>query len=242
MRPVKSLFLALIALSICSIPAFADTFKDSTFNLANYTGINYRSDPAISISSSQCATCGTSASKALHILTTYPAETNLLLMEGFINTTFTYNPSLQGVISSISSSVDKYYIFRSGGTFTSNFFRPMILQDGNYYMAAIPVSVTPGVYNNGSASGLLATDFQLFDFLTGAFNSSSHPNFSGDTMEFGLANRITNTFTTADGNITNYDNYSLTVASVPEPSALLLMAFGLVALICVSGSLRRCLN
>ena len=80
---------------------------------------------------------------------------------------------------------------RQPGTTFGNTFRPTILQDGTYYLAAIPgpsFNSAPNStgYHLLSHVGLMATDFVSFDFTTGAFGTSN-PNFGGDPMLLGLS-------------------------------------------------------
>jgi hypothetical protein len=158
-----------------------------------------------------------------------------------VNTTFSYDPATQGAINSISASVDKDLTSSYPGSSSSvigNTFRPLIEQDGIYYLAAI---AGPGIssgmttgYNTIGQTGLVAADFVEFDPATDTFLAGS-PNFDGDTMLFGLGQVFglpeapgAPSSLTAD-----YDNLKL-VVSAPEPSSLLLMALGLAALFAVA--------
>ena len=149
-------------------------------------------------------------------------------MEGLVNNSFSYNPSNQGAINSIGASADKLFSSSPQFNLTSNFFRPLIFQDGNYYLGAITLPTTQDQYLTGSASGLVATDFLLFDFNTGLFGTQN-PNFAGDLMQFGVANRVTISPFVPDitTSTQNYDNLSITVAT-PEPGTLLLLGSSLV--------------
>ncbi len=163
---------------------------------------------------------------------------------GLANNSFSYNPHTQGAILSIDASVDKNLTDNYPFTAVAgNTFRPLIEQDGNFYLAAIPGPgvTTPGStgYNNISKSGLLASNFLQFDFATGSF-LAANPNFDGDPMLFGLAQIFSSGTTTVSyTGEADYDNLHLTVVNAtPLPAALPLFATGLGAL-GLFGRLRR---
>jgi hypothetical protein len=235
-------FTCSVALTMfmASVPAFSDViFTDTTFNLADYTVTTpFKSDSASTVSDAQCASCG-NPGQALQILMSLPNSGDEIAL-GFINNTFSYNPLTQGAISTISASADKNITLNQSGTDLGNTFRPLIEQDGNFYLAAIPGPAVTGSttgFNTLSQAGLTASSFQRFDFSTGAFVAGS-PNFSGDAMLFGLGQV---TILGGEKNVSfeaDYDNLKLDIVSTPEPSTLKLLA-GLLALLAAFGLARR---
>jgi hypothetical protein len=214
---------------IASAPAFADVwFTDSTFNPLNYSQTSAYQSLA-TITASQCATCG-NPGFALQVKETF-GDTTVNTGEaalGFVNNTFSYDPTTQGAINSIAvATIDKdATVTGLSGTF-GNTFRPMIEQDGNYYLAAIVAPNFPAPGTTGfltiSQSGLLATDFVQFDFSTGAFGTA-HPDFAGDPMLFGLTQISTVAgFPAGPALEQDYDNLSLTISNTPEPSSIWLL-------------------
>jgi hypothetical protein len=202
-------------------------FSDGTFDLTNYS----ESSPYYSTSTatfSQCASCGLPGT-ALDIKSTVTDPFGVYA-QGFVNNTFTYDPATQGTITGISASVDKDISVTYGGIGFTNTFHPLILQDGNYYLASIHLpnfNLPDGGGSTGyeSASGsLIASDFQKYDFTTGSFVTGT-PDFSGDQMWFGLA-QISGS---ATGSLeVYYDNLSLAIET-PEPISLSVFGAGLAA-------------
>src|ERR1700732_4297650 len=222
LRRVALLSLAILYVAVD--PSFADsTFTDDMFNLANYSVTIFKSNPGATITNQQTLTGGNTGA-GLQTLYNVPADPNFLSMIGFMNTTFAYDPSSQGAITSINASADKFYA--APFTFNANFFRPLISQGGNFYLATISGSVAEGVWNSFSQTGLAANDFVLFDFTTGTFNNSDHPDFSSGPMELGLASRLTSNFDAYMADI-RYDNFRLNIQSVPEPPSALLLLSGM---------------
>jgi hypothetical protein len=237
----KAILLLMAVLCLSSAPALADSiFSDSTFNPANYTTTTpFTSDSSVSLTSGQCASCG-NPGLGLELV---GASNGTLLTVGtgasdilYVNNTFSYDPATQGSITSISASVDKDLTASYSGSISApigNMFRPLIEQDGLYYLAAIAgpgiTGMTTG-YNTISRSGLVATDFLQFNPATDTF-LTGHPNFDGDVMLFGLGQvfGVPEAPGVPSSLTADYDNLNL-VVSTPEPSSLLLMALGLAAL------------
>ncbi|MGO9443420.1 MAG: PEP-CTERM sorting domain-containing protein [Thiobacillaceae bacterium] len=236
--------LAALLLAVTRIASADVIFSDGTFNLSQYTESTQFTSGATG-TFSQCASCGDPGT-ALDIQVTVPGTAGSgggpgIYAQGFVNNTFGYDPLTQGTIAALSASVDKNALINYAGTF-GNTFRPLIEQDGNYYLAAVvgsSVTFPAGGGSTGylafSAPGLTAADFQEYDFATASFVAGM-PNFAGDSMLFGLA-QITSSFS---GTIElQYDNLSVDVASVPEPSSLFLLFGGMLSMVVAARTLRR---
>jgi hypothetical protein len=223
--------------------AFANTivFSDSTFTPANYsTAFKYLQDPVNdSATYVQCTSCG-NPGQALALTINEPNgggtfnSTEVLI--GILNTTFTYNPSTQGAITSISASVDKDFTVAFGNNSTLGFgntFRPLIMQDGNYYVAAIsgPVLNAPGTtgYNTLSNGSLLAANFLQVNPVTGVIGTAN-PNFAGDPMTFGIAQLLAASAISGTTATIDYDNLNITLTTAPEPSSFWTLLAGVMTL------------
>jgi hypothetical protein len=241
MKPRSSLLVSLTVL----VPGLASAgviFTDGTFNPADYSYSTAFISGA-SVTYGQCTSCG-DPGYGLQINVDVTASSSGY-SQAFINNTFSYDPLAQGAISGISASVDKDEGVNFAGTDFGNTFRPTIEQDGNFYLAFIPgPPLTTGAgggstgYNLLSGSGLVASDFEEYDFATGSFVVGS-PNFDGDPMLFGLTEIATiNGESSGATFFADFDNLSFditTVATVPETTSLALLATGLAGLLLLRG-------
>ena len=82
------------------------------------------------------------------------------------------------------------------------------------------------IWHTFSASGLTATDFSKFDFTTGAFDTTVHPNLSGASMTFGVL-VLGGSNDANQSIIADFDNFNITITQTPLPAALPLFATGL---------------
>jgi hypothetical protein len=226
--------LAAAAVALAPMSAFSAeiTFTDSTFDSANYTESPEFTSNA-SLAYNFCSSCGEGGVPGLQITLTStgtadnPGEGSI----AFINTTFSYNPAA-GSVQSISASVNKILTDSIINPGAGNTFRPTILQNGNYYLAAISgPSIPPGSdttgWNTIAGSGLGASSFTEYDFATGSFVAGS-PNFSSGLMQFGLTQTFTN-----PGNFNAtaiYDPLRISLFTAPEPSTWAMMLLGFAGL------------
>jgi hypothetical protein len=214
-----------------AIPASAGTiFSDGTFNLGNYSaGPDFSSSPSQgNVTFAQCPACGDPGSALQFTSASNGTESGTLsLAQALVNTGFSYDPLVQGVITSFSTSALKNISVNLTGTGFGNTYHPVIEQDGTYYVASIPGATFsgPGGPEYQSFSGnLTASSFDNYDFMTGIMGSLN-PNFGGDTMLFGLA-QISGLTAPNETLITQYDNLSFAI-NVPEPFTLSLFGAGL---------------
>jgi hypothetical protein len=229
-------FIAVLAFPSCL--SFAGTiYTDGTFNLANYTTFTYSGSNVGTVGgvTTQCASCGNPGNAlSTTVTTTGDAETQLDL--GYLNTTFLYNPSTQGAVTSITVSIDNVTLLLNlpGEPTVFDNFLPLIEQDGNYYYD----NLTSGPYANpGDANyvtisaTLTAANFDQFNATTGVTTTSSHPNFAGDQMEFGLI--VYEQFVApvpGFNELIENDNLTFNVSAAPEPATFALTSAALAAL------------
>lgn len=235
-RIIRSAVVPL-ALGLASFAqASTVTFIDNTVNPANYATSIFSTDPTVNIAVS--ATAAGNPGAALQIrFTNSGGAVNLLSTEGFINNAFTYNPMSQGAIQTIDFSNDRFVDFGPVlNPLLTAFSRPLLLQNGKYYFATfLDPQVRGAFYTSTSPGSLNSGDFSLFNFVTGAADALQHPDFSaaGAAIGFGFASRFnlgTGGAPFALDGLFKFDNISIRVNGVPEPSEIALVFLGLAAL------------
>jgi len=228
------------ALLSVALPAQAalTSFLDTTVDPAGYAMISLVTDPSVDLTITPLASGGNPGAALALDFANGGAPVNLSSWVGFIRNGFGWNPGADGALASVAFSNDRYI---DGGDDFINinlvaFSRALLVQDGQYYLAAL---LDPGqlrkAWYTSSAAALLATDFIGFDPLTGLTDGSRHPDFSGTgtAIGFGFLNRF-QIDTGVNPYSLNarfaYDNigFTLNPLAVPAPGvpALLAAAFG----------------
>jgi hypothetical protein len=137
------------------------------------------------------------------------------------DTSWTYNPSLQGAIDSLAFNIDV------ASNTANGFVSFAVVQDGVGYVGEVAFRpLLPGNndgFVNFDWSGITASDFRNID------GNAGNPDFSGTGSELTLGFSIGRGFgggfagPTAT-NITRFDNAQITV--IPEPASLALVLAG----------------
>lgn len=146
------------------------------------------------------------------------------ILVGHWNTTFTYDPSVSGAISTVIYSYDLIHINPPANQAVA--YRLLILQGGNYYSTPASDAIFPQTWTTFGQSGLTSLSFSnvLFNTTFG----SLHPDFTsaGTTLTFGY---MSGNSANGNSNITRtsaIDNYNVTLKPVPEPATFIALLIG----------------
>src|SRR5262249_3276883 len=162
---------------------FDDTFNDTT------QAPVFTQSTGGTISATVCVSCGNPGA-AIQGLFNFPNGSTgpFPSSTGMLDNLLSYNPALQGAITSITATADKNVTLTGVTGFQANGFNLLIEQDGTFYRASgnqIPFSCMSSIscssgFLAASTPVLTASDFSLYDFSTNTSNTSVHPNFAGD--------------------------------------------------------------
>jgi len=224
--------LVYMSLIFClPTPAPASTvFFDDTFDLTNYVIVSFQSDGA-TINTFQTTIDGNPGDALQSIISEPPVSTPFFTTQVITNSSFNYDPGSDGAIQTIGVSGDIFINLQNLALPTS-FAAPIIAQNGNYYAGSIDAPIQNNVWQSGSESGLLSTDFVLItDPLMQTTDPTSHPDFNSGSIQFGLVIfTSSNTINQPVWDI-RVDNFSYTVNAVPVPPAIWLFGAGVLGLI-----------
>jgi len=227
MKLKLSAALVAVLLSPFAGTAGADTtvLFDGTFNGTTAAPI-FTEATGANISATVCVSCGNPGAAIQGVFDFTNASGPFSSATGMIDNLLSYNPALQGAITSISATADKNVTLTGVPAGPQlNGFNLLIEQDGKFYRAsgnplpfscALDDSCSSG-FLAGSATGLTASSFSLFNFTNNTLDPSVHPNFAGDAIQFGVF--FSPTIGAGQSVTAVYDNLGLTIQSVPGPIA-----------------------
>jgi len=177
----------------------------------------------------QCAACGDPGNALQTIFTITAAGNTTVLMDiGVINAAFFYDPGTMGALQFVSGSADVSESNSNPGFPNEGQFQILIEQGANFYRSMDAFFVGNG-FNHLSLNNLAAGSFDQLE-NNGSFDASSHPDFNGGEMEFGLYMIGGVLGAPANTETLVYDNLTFDLAPTPEPASLLLTAPALAAL------------
>lgn len=212
-------------------PARAQSFLDTSLNVSDYSISTYVQTGTVVIANT--ATDGNPGA-ALTVSYNIPApapftsdrSSNVLVAD-----TFTFDPNSEGSVYKIEFSIDKNISITPSNIGLANGQGFLIIQGGQFFLHAVSLSSTQGVFQTASFTSILASDFALFDPASGAVDASVNPDFTAGTMQFGFTSSLFLPPGSPSVQARSiYDNFSVSI-SVPEPGTYVLMLAGMGALI-----------
>ncbi|WP_167693033.1 PEPxxWA-CTERM sorting domain-containing protein [Sphingomonas azotifigens] len=238
-KPAKTC-LASGALSavLMAAPAVASTrFSDTTFSSSDYILTSF-GGPSVTTSLAQ----STSGNPGTALEGTYAAfnGNGAGVLFTALNQNFVYDPTVRGAITSISASLDRFFsptvdaIPIAVGSYS---LRILAEQNGKIYQAVFtfgPFNQLGGDWHTLATSNIQASDFKLFDPANfSAPGSLTGLDYAGSAITFGFAMRAAGAVDSNGAPVNlpsagtlRADNFNVSIASVPEPSAWLMMVLG----------------
>jgi len=237
---VSSSVALAAAVLLFAAPAAAATFSDTTFDTSDYLLTEY-AGPGVATTLGQ--TAAGNAGTALEGIYAAAGGNTAGVLFTALNSTFVYDPSVSGAITSLSASLDRYFapsVDGSPSNVGSYSLRILAEQGGNLYQSIFifgPFDAPGGDWHTLSQTGIMASDFKLFDPVNfGAAGSVTGLDFAGGAITFGFAMRASGAVdsngapvSAPSAGVLRADNFSLDIAAVPEPStwAIMVAGFGL---------------
>lgn len=228
-----SIFLLLASCISPNLATANTTFSDGTFNLSDYSVSKYQTGVEDVAAVSQILTGGNPGAALQLVINTPPA---VHATQYLSNSTFRYDPSLQGKIDSIDASLDLDATLTAGGIpiLFSEAAAFSIMQGGHTYVYSQRVPPVVGNFTSVHALGLNETNFALVTDPNNIFaaDPTQHPNFSSGILEFGIVGFLYPfSGSPALTGVARIDNLSFNVSAVPEPEtyAMLLVGLGLLS-------------
>jgi hypothetical protein len=227
----------LLILALAPVSAWADTisFSDGIFDSAEWTGTIFTLGPTGGTASgSQILTGGNPDEYRQVQATINPTAGTGRNGSASLYSIYAlaiYAPASIGAIESIDFSIDTFQTSSaSGGTVTA-----ALLQDGVLFTGARGLAGPEMDWTNKAISGLVQSEFLEID-STG--RAVGNPDFSrsGSSITLGFRYVISTPINGAGGSRTaGFDNWTITVNFVPEPTMTSLVLLGVSGL----GVLRR---
>jgi hypothetical protein len=231
----------IAATLLAAAPAAAATFNDGAFNASDYVLASYAS---AGVGTSLGQTASGNPDTALEGDYAAPGANPAGVLFTALNSTFVYDPSVSGAITSLSASLDRYFsplVDGQPSTVGSYSLRILAEQDGALYQSIFifgPFNAPGGSWQTLGRAGILASDFKLFDPLNfGAPGVTTGLDYSGDAITFGFAMRASGAVdgngqpvSTPSSGVLRADNFRIDISAAPEPSgwALMLAGFGVL--------------
>ncbi|MFA6046032.1 MAG: hypothetical protein WC718_13700 [Phycisphaerales bacterium] len=212
---MRTAFVLGAIAAITSVASATVSYSDGTFSLSGANSWAVETLGQGSASASQSASGNPGTARQVNLTTGGNGGDTIWAFSRFGSTTATrYEPANQGAILSLSWTIDAR-LTQGGGDGQALW---LALKQGQLiYVADAHVTGSSGQWNTFGGSGILAADFARLDGQSGT------PDFSvaGAPIRFGFVNGNSTTggsYSTA----ALYDNWSVTVNTVPAPATCLL--------------------
>lgn len=235
MKTRFSLVAALLVSLVCANAACADmAFFDGTFSNADWQVSSiFQGYNGGSVSGAQAGSGGNPGTYRIVNTTvngigSHPYA-NVLGFQQRLGAT--YDPTVQGAISTVDFSIDFLNINTFGN---GQQYEIALLQNGLLYGLLPHITQTVTGWQHDSSNGLTANDF--YQIVNAPplfyFDGAHHPDFSATGSPISLGFQTWTATTDVPFTLTvGYDNWGVTVHSIPEPGMFLLAALGGLALL-----------
>lgn len=233
---ISTVLLSAIASALLAngtVEAATFRFNDSTMDPSQYEITTFK-DPVVTVTTSGLSSGGFPGS-VMSIITGIPNTSGAYVQQVtyLLSKNAAYDTATNGPIKDITLSIDSYFkALIQNFTYSGGAARVIIEQSGKIYEYGAALPAVQDAYLSKTFENLTSVNFRyVADLANLGYDFSMHPNFSTGKLRFGFVTAAELYSSIPLQVEQRYDNFSISVSSVPELSTMHELLLGIVALL-----------